>query len=74
MRAVAIVIKPPNKGEALSIARCVPPIDRIKADKIFNDFMQRVNLNKFLNADHFKGIRLFRCYEKKQDDMRYQCS
>lgn len=29
-------------GAALSNARCVPPIKRDKADKIVNDFMQRV--------------------------------
>ena len=30
------------KGAALRNARCVPPINRVKADKIVNDFMQRV--------------------------------
>lgn len=30
------------KGTALSIARCVPPLNRVKADKILKDFMQRV--------------------------------
>lgn len=30
------------KGNAFSIARCVPPINREKADKIFQEFMQRV--------------------------------
>jgi UDP-N-acetylglucosamine 4,6-dehydratase len=29
-------------------------------------------LNKFLNTDHFKEIRIFSRDEKKQDDMRIQ--
>ena len=30
------------KGRALCIARCVPPMDKEKADQIFRQFMQRV--------------------------------
>lgn len=30
------------KGNALCIAKCIPPINREKADKIFKEFMQRV--------------------------------
>lgn len=38
------------KGRALCIARCVPPLSRAKADRIFHAFMQRVeeiNRNDF---------------------------
>jgi len=30
------------KGHSLCLARSVPPLNKAKADKIFNDFMQRV--------------------------------
>jgi predicted nucleotidyltransferase len=39
------------KGEALRIARCVPPINRDKADKIVKDFMQRVE--EINNNDYY---------------------
>jgi len=31
------------KGQALCVARCVSPMNKEKADKVFNDFMKRVN-------------------------------
>ena len=55
------------KGEALRIARCVPPIKRDKADKIVKDFMQRVEEIK--NNDYFlyrvSKILLFGSYIKE---------
>lgn len=55
------------KGDALCIARCVPPIDRIKADKIFNDFMQRVE--EINSSDYYlyrvSKILLFGSYIKE---------
>lgn len=39
------------KGEALRIARCVPPIKRDKADKIVSDLMQRVE--EINNNDYY---------------------
>ena len=55
------------KGEALRIARCVPPINRDKADKIFKDFMQRVE--EINNNDYYlyrvSKILLFGSYINK---------
>ncbi len=55
------------KGEALRIARCVPPIKRDKADKIVNDFMQRVE--EINNNDYYlyrvSKILLFGSYIKE---------
>ena len=55
------------KGEALRIARCVPPINRDKADKIVNDFMQRVE--EINNNDYYlyrvSKILLFGSYIKE---------
>lgn len=55
------------KGEALRIARCVPPIKRDKADKIVKDFMQRVE--EINNNDYFlyrvSKILLFGSYIKE---------
>lgn len=55
------------KGEALRIARCVSPINRAKADKILNDFMQRV---EEINNDEYylyrvSKILLFGSYIKE---------
>lgn len=55
------------KGEALRIARCVPPINRDKADKIVKDFMQRVE--EINNNDYYlykvSKILLFGSYIKE---------
>lgn len=55
------------KGEALRIARCVPPINRDKADKIVNDFMQRVE--EINTSDYYlyrvSKILLFGSYIKE---------
>lgn len=55
------------KGEALRIARCVPPIKRDKADKIVKDFMQRVE--EINNNDYYlyrvSKILLFGSYIKE---------
>ena len=55
------------KGAALRIARCVPPIKRDKADKIVNDFMQRVE--EINNNDYYlyrvSKILLFGSYIKE---------
>jgi predicted nucleotidyltransferase len=32
-----------TKGQGLCVARSVPPLNRAKADKLFNEFMQRVD-------------------------------
>lgn len=59
------------KGRALCIARCVPPLNKEKADRIFQEFMQRV---KEVNHDDFYLYRvnkllLFGSYQnpKSQD-------
>jgi len=39
------------KGQALCIARCVSPMSKEKADKIFNDFMKRVE--EINNNDYY---------------------
>jgi len=55
------------KGSALGNARCVPPINRTKAEKILNDFMQRVE--EINNDDYFlyrvSKILLFGSYINK---------
>lgn len=43
------------KGNALCIARCVPPINKEKADRIFQEFMQRVDE---VNNDNFYLYRI----------------
>lgn len=43
------------KGNALCIARCVPPINREKADRIFQEFMKRV---EEVNNDDFYLYRV----------------
>ena len=55
------------KGSALGNARCVPPINRVKAEKILNDFMQRVE--EINNNDYYlyrvSKILLFGSYINK---------
>lgn len=55
------------KGAALRIARCVSPINRVKADKILKDFMQRVE--EINNNDYYlyrvSKILLFGSYIDK---------
>lgn len=55
------------KGSALRNARCVPPINRFKAEKILNDFMQRVE--EINNNDYYLyrvcKILLFGSYIKE---------
>lgn len=43
------------KGRSLCIARCVPPLDKKKADRIFQEFMQRVDE---INRDDFYLYRV----------------
>jgi len=43
------------KGSALRISRCVPPINKLKADKLLKDFMQRV---QEINNDDFYLYRV----------------
>jgi predicted nucleotidyltransferase len=55
------------KGAALRNARCVPPINKVKADKIVNDFMQRVE--EINNNDYYlyrvSKVLLFGSYINK---------
>jgi hypothetical protein len=48
-----------RKGNALCAASCVPPISKQKADKIFNEFMQRV---EEVNNDDYYLWRVNRLY------------
>ncbi|MDR2342108.1 MAG: hypothetical protein LBD84_03580 [Campylobacteraceae bacterium] len=52
------------KGQALCLAHSVPPLNKIKADKIFNEFMKRVE--EINNSDYYlykvKKLLLFGSY------------
>lgn len=66
-KSISDYYKTTLKGAALRIARCVPPIKRDKADKIVNDFMQRVE--EINNNDYYlyrvSKILLFGSYIKE---------
>lgn len=47
------------KGNALCVAKCIPPINREKADKIFKEFMQRV---EEINNDDYYSFRISKLY------------
>lgn len=47
------------KGNALCVAKCIPPINREKADKIFKEFMKRV---EEVNNDDYYLFRISKLY------------
>lgn len=46
-------------GNALCVAKCIPPINKEKADKIFKEFMQRV---EEVNNDDYYLFRISKLY------------
>ena len=59
-----------SKGQTLCAARSVPPMNKEKADKIFNEFMQRVE--EINNNDYYlckvEKILLFGSYLNSEND------